>query len=124
VDKKSVDPFWTALGLLAGPSGLVSIHGRSKSVSRAPTRIRLVAVGDGDLTIVGGVEENDGSNGAKVLGVLDLETTEKAAVADQCDLALDLNSEIDKSLEILDGATAAKGQLNSPEACFDLTYPA
>lgn len=44
------------------------------------TGIGLVAVGYSDFTVIGRVEEDDGSNGAIVLSVLDLETTEEAAI--------------------------------------------
>lgn len=71
------------------------------------TRIGLVAVGNCDVTIITRISKYDGSNGAVVLSILDLEPAEQATVLDQSNLALDLNAELDESLKVINGATAS-----------------
>lgn len=71
------------------------------------TRIGFVAVGNRDVAIITRVSEDDGSNGAVVLGILDLESAEQATVLDQSNLALDLNAQLDESLKVVNGATAS-----------------
>ena len=78
------------------PSGLLRL-----------TRIGLVAVGNRDVTIVARVGKYDGSNGAVILSILDLESAEQATVLDQSNLALDLNAELDEPLKVINGATAS-----------------
>lgn len=78
-------------------------------------RVRLVAVGDGVFTVVGGIGEDDGADGAKVLSVLYLETAEETSVADQGDLALGLNTELSESFKVLNGtATILASQYTCP----------
>lgn len=66
------------------------------------TRIGGIAIGDSDFTVVAGIEKDDGTDGTKVLGVLDLEAAEKTAIADENNLALDGDAEVDESLEVID----------------------
>ena len=58
------------------------------------TGIRLVTIGDGILTIVTGIREDDGANGTKVLRILDLEAAEQPTVSHQGDLAFHLHAEL------------------------------
>ena len=65
------------------------------------TWVGLVAVFGGDVTIVAGVCEYDGTNGTVILGVLNLETTEETTVFNQSNLALEIDAELNKSLEVI-----------------------
>jgi hypothetical protein len=71
-------------------------------MARRAVRIGLVAVGDSELAVVSGICEDDDANGTEVLSVLDLETPEETTVADEGDLAFDLDAELLKALEVLE----------------------
>lgn len=58
------------------------------------TRISLVTVGNGDISIIAGVGKNNGTNGAVVLGILDFETTEQTTIFDKSNLALEINPKL------------------------------
>ena len=65
------------------------------------TGIGLNALGDGHVSIITGVEEDYSTNGTMILSILDLETTEQTTVLDKGDLALDLDTELNKSVEVI-----------------------
>lgn len=65
------------------------------------TWVGLVAVGNGDVSIVTGIRKNDCTNSAVVLSVLDLEATEKASVLNESDLSLEINTQFNEAVEIV-----------------------
>jgi hypothetical protein len=66
------------------------------------TWVGLVAVGDGDVSIVTRISEYDCTDSAVVLSVLDLEAAEEASVFNESNLSLDINTQFNKAVEIVD----------------------
>ncbi len=57
-----------------------------------------------DVAVVGGVGVDDDAGGAVLLGDVGLDTAEVAAVADEDDLAFDVDAEFGELLEVVEGA--------------------
>jgi hypothetical protein len=65
------------------------------------TWVSLVAVGNGDVSIVTRISKYNCTNSAVVLSVFDLQATEEASVFDESDLSLDINTKFNEAVEIV-----------------------
>ena len=72
-----------------------------KSWEDARTGIGLHTLGNGHISIITRVEEDDSTNCTMVLSVLDLETTKQPTVLDKSNLALDFDTELDESVKVI-----------------------
>lgn len=123
---------WTGRGLiLFGPSrGASPDHLRGSQPRTEPelkggglTRVRLVALGHGDVAVVGRVGKDDGTNHAVVLGILNLETPKDGPVADEGNLALEVHAEVYQPLKVCASAASASRQLTSSTRHLEGTHP-
>jgi hypothetical protein len=94
MEEKRTLPRWIEDGFRAGPSVSCQLHVGDLVISQMLTRVCLISVIFGDLTVVHRIREDDTSSHSIILSILYLGTTIDPTVISHCNLAFELDTRI------------------------------